>query len=91
MKTIVISGNYNQGLKWAEADAKKRWDAGETSISISNYIIVSIVEQIRGIRNPHGVFVGTWKERENIKEIVLSLIAQSEVANENLRAIWKSL
>ena len=87
MKTIVISGNYNQGLNWAEKDCKTRWNNGNTSVSLSEYIIVSNPDQLLGIRNPHGVFVGTWREREDIKEIVETLYRQSDRVNEDLERI----
>ena len=84
MKIIIIPGNYNQGLDWAKKDCKNRWNNGNTSISLSEYIIVSSVNQIRGIRDPHGVFVGTWRERDDIKEIVATLYRQSDLVNEDL-------
>jgi hypothetical protein len=91
VKTIVVAGNYNQGLNWAEKDCKVRWNNGNTSISLSEYIIVSSVEQLRGIRDPHGVFVGTWREREDIKEIVATLFTQSVHVNRELDRVWKSV
>jgi len=87
VKTIVIAGNYNQGLNWAESDCKKRWANGNTSISLSEYIIVSNANQLRGIQDPHGVFVGTWREREDIEEIVETLFMQSIHVNRELERI----
>jgi hypothetical protein len=91
MKIIVIPGNYNQGLDWAEKDCRKRWNNGNTSCSLSDYIIVTNPEQLRGIRNPHGVFVGTWRERDDIKDIILTLITLSYGTNDELQQIWNSL
>jgi len=91
VKTIVIAGNYNQGLNWAESDCKKRWANGNTSISLSEYIIVSNANQLRGIQDPHGVFVGTWREREDIEEIITVLLMQSRSTNNALQRIWESL
>ncbi len=91
MKTIVIAGNYNQGLNWADSDCKKRWANGNTSISLSEYIIVSNANQLRGIQNPHGMFVGTWREREDIQEIITVLLMQSRSTNNALQRIWESL
>jgi hypothetical protein len=91
MKTIVIAGNYNQGLNWAEKDCKKRWNNGNTNISLSEYIIVSNANQLCGIRDPHGVFVGTWREREDIKEIVETLFMQSVHVNRELERIRNSV
>jgi hypothetical protein len=91
MKIIVIPGNYNQGLDWAEKDCRKRWNNGSTSCSLSDYIIVTNPEHLRGIRNPHGVFVGTWRERDDIREIIQTLYYQSNIENPALQQIWNSL
>ena len=91
MKIIVIPGNYNQGLTWAETDCKKRWNNGNTSSTLSDYIIVSNTHQLQGIRNPHGVFVGTWRERDDIREILQMLHYQSDIENPALQQIWNSL
>jgi len=91
MKIIVIPGNYNQGLTWAEQDCRKRWNNGNTSCSLSDYIIVSSVTQLRGIRNPHGMFVGTWRERDDLREIVTALFTQSDHVSEGLADIWFTL
>jgi hypothetical protein len=91
MKIIVIPGNYNQGLTWADKDCRKRWNNGNTRVSLSDYIIVSSVTQLRGIRNPHGMFVGTWRERDDLKEIVTALFTQSDYVNEGLADIWFTL
>ena len=91
MKTIVIPGNYNQGLDWADKDCRKRWNNGSTSVSLSDYIIVSNSNQLLGIRDPHGVFIGTWRERDDIKEILQTLHYQSYIENPALQQIWNSL
>jgi hypothetical protein len=91
MKTIVIPGNYNQGLDWVERDMKKRWNNGDTDVSTFDYNIVSSADQLLGIRNPHGVFVGTWRERDDIKEIVAYLFKQSDHVNFDLNRVWNSL
>jgi hypothetical protein len=91
MKTIVIPGNYNQGLNWADRHARNRWNNGNTSVSLRDYIIVATVDQIRGIRNPHGVLVGTWRERDDIIEILQMLHYQSDIENPALLQIWNSL
>jgi hypothetical protein len=91
MKIIVIPGNYNQGLNWAERNCRTRWNNGSTSVSLSDYIIVTNPDQLHGIRNPHGVFVGTWRERDDIREIIQMLHYQSYIENPALQQIWNSL
>lgn len=35
------------------------------------------VDHIRGFRDPHGVFIGSWRNLPNIKHIVQTLFLQS--------------
>jgi len=90
-KCIVIPGNYNQGLDWAEKNCKKRWNSGDTSASLSEYIIITDVKQLFGIQNPRGVFVGSWRERNDIHDIVMQLQLCCSGENPRLTKVWESL
>lgn len=68
-KTFVIAGDSTQARFWISLDCQKRSAAGET-ISLSDYITVSDQNKLRGIRNPHGVFIGTWYKRSDITDIL---------------------
>jgi len=91
MKTFVVAGNKDQAMTWIRNDINK--NATTTGIwkSLSDYIIVHRPEQIRGFSDPHGVFVGTWKARADIKDIVELLIVSSTTPNESLINIRKDL
>jgi len=41
---------------------------------MSNYIIVHSPDQLRGMRDPKGIFIGTWRERTDIFEILNRLL-----------------
>lgn len=88
MKKFVIAGNHVQAEVWIKRDLDKRVLRGETTLSRSEYIYVVDASQLRGYKNPHGVFVGTWKERWDIKDIVETLMIQSSNANAALGKIW---
>lgn len=79
MKTYIVAGNRNQ------------YDMFIGLLPISHdpndYHYVSGPDTVRGISNPHGLFIGTWKLRNDITQIVLNLIAASHVYNPNLRKI----
>lgn len=81
-KTFVIAGNHAHARMWIKEDADKRWRAGETSITLSDYIYVSGPEQLRGYSDPHGVFIGNWYERKDIREI-LTILSQYAYPNGN--------
>lgn len=91
MKTFVIAGTYDQGMAWVKQNIT------ETAIkygewrSMLDYIIVKDAISLKGHSDPHGMFVGTWRERKDIKDIVQSLLIQSTHPNPALGEIWKEL
>ena len=90
-KIWVVAGNYNQAQGWIKKDLDRRWDAGETTISKSEYVFVHDVVQLRGHSNPRGVFVGTWRQRPDIRGIVETLVMQSHNNNIDLNRIYYEL
>ena len=74
----IIAGNYDQYCTWA-AD----------KMSVNNCRYVSSINVLRGIRDPHGVFIGTWYERKDIYDILLILLTASSVENTEIRKAIK--
>lgn len=91
MKTFVIAGTHAEAKFWIKQDLDKRWDNGETSLTLSHYWIVSNAVNLKGVSNPHGVFVGTWKNRTDILEIVKQLMISSHLGNTALKEIYESI
>ena len=58
---------------------------------MSHYVYVSHADNLRGIQNPHGVFVGNWLGRPDILEIVQQLMMCSTDPNPALGKIYKEL
>ena len=79
MKTLVIAGTYDQAQLWIKNDLAKRSALGETTLSMSEYIVVHNPDQIKGMRDPHGIFVGTWKQRKDIFEILNMLLVNMTI------------
>ena len=76
MKTLIIAGNANEAKYWIIQDLGKRYPSN-TSLSMSDYIIVSNPDQLRGMLvNPKGIFVGTWRERKDIFELLNMLLVR---------------
>lgn len=91
VKKLVIAGNSQQAIHWVKTECQRRWDTGDTSVSLSDYIVVDGPTNIRGISNPHGVFVGTWKERRDIIEIVTILLMCTHPNNPTLQKVYDDL
>jgi hypothetical protein len=75
MKTLVIAGNANEAKYWIITDIGKKYPTN-TSLQYNDYIIVSNPDQLRGMRDPKGIFVGTWKQRTDIFELLNRLLVQ---------------
>lgn len=73
MKTLVIAGNIFEAKHWIVTDLGKRYPTN-TSLSMSDYNIISYPDQLRGMRDPSGRFVGTWRERPDIFELLNMLL-----------------
>jgi len=91
MKKLVIAGTYEQAQLWIKNDLAKRSAAGETTLSQSEYTVVHNSEQLLGLRDPHGVFVGTWKTRADINDIVDVLYARTMGKNHSLDKVYHEL
>ena len=84
MTTLIIAGNHRQYDNWI---AEKRYYGG-FSFRIGDYQYVSSSDRLRGRSDPKGVFIGTWYERSDIREILTMLLAMTRKDNDGiLRAI----
>ena len=73
-KIFVIAGNSMEARDWISSNLNKRSKAGETTLSMSEYVIVNSTHYLRGIKDPHGYFIGTWIERIDLEEIFQQLL-----------------
>lgn len=89
-KIFVIAGNLAEAKDWIRKDIEARTSRGE-SITLSHYIYVDSTTRVKGYLNPSGVFVGTWRSRRDIKEIVDLLILASPQRNPKLHLIREEL
>lgn len=87
MKKYVIAGNQKQALDWIKQDTYKRHSAGITDASMSDYVVVANVDRLRGVTDPHGVFIGTWRERDDVLEIVEALFMACHLVNRDLQCV----
>ena len=90
MKTFVIAGTYHEANYWIINDLGKKYPSN-TSLTMSHYVYVSKADDLRGVRDPHGVFVGNWLGRPDILEIVEALMMASVHVNPALGKIYKDV
>ena len=91
MKFFVIAGNHEQARRWIKDECSRRFASGDTSASLSDYIYVDDVSRIKGYTNPHGKFIGTWRERWDIREIILQLCVSTMPPNPVLQKMLAEL
>jgi len=77
MKVYVVAGNHNEAYEYINRKIAERISNGETVNKIGDYVYLDKVNRLRGVSNPHGVFIGTWRERPDILDIVFELIMHS--------------
>lgn len=87
-RIFVIAGNRQQADQWIKNDLEKRKNSGVTTLSWSDYVVVSDASRVRGVSDPRGVFIGTWRDRVDIKDVVEALLTQSVHVNPTLGKIW---
>lgn len=73
MKTLVIAGNAHEANYWIINDLGKKYPTVSTH-RMSDYVLVRTADDIRGMKDPKGIFIGTWKQREDIFEILNMLL-----------------
>lgn len=73
-RQYIVAGNYDQFHQWIR----------ERGLNSSEWVYVSNENTIRGVRNPGGRLIGTWYERKDAFDILVSLRAASDKVNKNL-------
>lgn len=88
---FIIAGNYDEAKNFMVNKIGDMWMEGNTSMSLSNFTYVSHWTKLKGLRNAHGWFVGTWRQRSDIKQIVEQLWLTQDFPKETLREIFREI
>lgn len=68
---FVIAGNRQQYDVWIRQHIKREYQQNpHCTLSLSNYVYVGGPETFRGYKEVHGYFVGSYRERNDIRDIV---------------------
>jgi hypothetical protein len=70
----VIAGNSDQARHWIFHDMNRRATLGE-HVFTNEYYILQRVDSLRGQRDPSGIFIGTWKQRKDLCDVLSVLLA----------------
>ena len=85
MQTIyVIAGNRNEYQEYSRSDRRDY---------LKTYYYVRDVDSLRGVRNPDGVFIGSFKNRPDIKELLAYMLVVMDNPNKIkvIRNIYESI
>ena len=78
--TYIIAGTFDQAKQWLR---EKEYYMG-FSYRPQDFRIIAEADQLRGLENPHGVFIGTWYQRKDIRKILDVLMTSMRETNEGV-------
>lgn len=92
-KTYVIAGNREQAEDWITSKIASIISNSQNLMYVarSNFIYVDSPLKLWGIQDPHGVFIGTWRERKDIKLVVETLFQRCIHVNRQLEMIRREV
>ncbi len=74
MKYYVIAGTRQEFDAYILSKSMLLFADGETSISLSHFVYVSSPDTLRGIEDPTGWFVGSFRQRKDLKDIIVAIL-----------------
>ena len=90
MKQFVISGTRAEFDNYRDRKYQEKVLAGE-KVKLHDWMYVHNEIVLRGFVNPHGVFIGTYRQRPDILDIVRALMMQSSETNPVVEKLWNEL
>ena len=70
-KYFVIAGNRSEYMDFVHKKVNEL--LLPTTVSFSDFVYVDSADNLRGYSNPKGWFVGSWREKKGINEIMVQL------------------
>ena len=83
MKNFVIAGNFNEYALWRE---KQSW------VDAPNTVCVSSPAVLKGTLNPHGFFIGSWRNRDDLEDIFTVLLTRTDIgtnSHQTINTLWR--
>lgn len=85
-RIYVIAGNSHQFSEYRRRKCDEAAKQHKT-LSYSNFINVNNPVQLRGVSDPHGVFIGTWVERDDLEDIFQLLLTATDKTSKSYSTI----
>lgn len=78
MKHFVIAGTHYQFELYRKRKLRQNVALKPSDVILpSDIVFVSGANSLRGYRNPSGVFIGTWRDRNDLDDIFFQLISST--------------
>lgn len=74
---------------WRDKIHDETWTTAHNIENVNQLCYVSSVDSIRGIRNPHGLFIGEWYKRKDAYDILQQLMIASSPPNKTLISVYE--
>jgi hypothetical protein len=81
-KLFIVAGNKREYDFFIRRKADELAKTGYP-ISLSHFVYVSGYETLRGHRDIHGWFYGTYRQRKDIKDIVMQIRVTNNIPHSN--------
>lgn len=83
----VVAGNYNEYLEYAKNHAVKYPHENRRLLFVGDQ------ETFRGTENPEGIFIGTWRDRLDIEQIlhVLYVAMKDKEKSRKIRHLFREI
>lgn len=75
---FVVCGTRQEFQEFITRKCTEEWTAGNNSIGMSNFVYIDNALKLKGIRNPHGWFYGTWYKLEDLHNILVQLMVATD-------------
>lgn len=73
-KYFVIAGTRSQYMAFVHIKVNEFFQCGQKLITFSHFVYVDSADDLRGYSNPKGWFIGSWREKKGINEIIVQLL-----------------
>lgn len=70
----MIAGTRSEYMAFVHKKVNELFNCGQTSITFSHFVYVDSVDNLKGYSDPKGWFIGSWREKKGINEIMVQLL-----------------
>lgn len=88
-KIYVIAGNKFQFDEYRRRKLEEMTARQIIDFRYADIVYVSSRNVLRGVADPHGVFIGTWKERKDMEEIFQELLVRQTASRPTLQLLYE--